>query len=106
MIFNSVPIVGTYFRGADAVNLVNTLEAGMHLELRREPENEHDSNAIAAYYEGVHIGYVSRNIAAWIAPRVDDEPVAMRCIIESMEARPRGGLQPSCEVAIVGADAG
>ncbi len=49
-----------------------TLEVGDALELRREPDNEADSNAVAAVTEaGVRVGYLYRPMAAKLAPLLD-----------------------------------
>lgn len=40
--------------------------------LRREPRNKHDRNAIAVYaFDRIHIGYVSRDEAEFMAPHLD-----------------------------------
>jgi hypothetical protein len=49
----------------------------LRVRLVREPENEHDENAIAVFgYEGsfkrMHLGYVGRETAAVLAPKIDD----------------------------------
>jgi hypothetical protein len=44
---------------------------GRPLELRREPDNEHDPNAIAVLAGGERIGWVPRELAAEIAPQLD-----------------------------------
>lgn len=56
----TVPVVGTSFRQADA----RTVEAGESALLRREPDNEHDPNAIAVMVGGRHVGYLPRALAA------------------------------------------
>lgn len=45
-------------------------------ELRRDPENIHDENAIAVYvmekpYKGTHVGYLKRQVAHDLAPEMD-----------------------------------
>lgn len=45
-------------------------------EIRREPKNPHDPNAIAVYidqwpYKGAQLGYLSRGTASVIAPWMD-----------------------------------
>ncbi|HKE35929.1 MAG TPA: HIRAN domain-containing protein, partial [Candidatus Baltobacteraceae bacterium] len=47
------------------------LREGVELDLRREPSNEHDSNAIAVFYGNLQLGYIKRGIAAHIAPVID-----------------------------------
>jgi hypothetical protein len=44
---------------------------GRRLELRREPDNEHDPNAIAVLAGGERVGWVPRELAAEIAPSLD-----------------------------------
>ncbi|WP_246848016.1 HIRAN domain-containing protein [Sphingomonas beigongshangi] len=45
---------------------------GEWLELVREPDNEHDHLAIAVVTgRDVRVGYVGRDRAAWIAPKID-----------------------------------
>jgi hypothetical protein len=44
---------------------------GRPLELRRDPENEHDTNAIAVLAGGAQVGWVPRELAAEIAPQLD-----------------------------------
>jgi hypothetical protein len=44
---------------------------GRPLELRRDPDNEHDPNAIAVLAGGVQVGWVPRELAAELAPELD-----------------------------------
>ena len=46
---------------------------GAALELRRDPDNEHDANAIAVHAPGAaeQLGWVPRELAAEIAPLID-----------------------------------
>ena len=44
---------------------------GRPLELRRDPGNEHDANAIAVLAGGEQVGWVPRELAAELAPRLD-----------------------------------
>jgi hypothetical protein len=46
-----------YYDGPD---IEESLRAGQPLELRREPENEHDGNAIEIYAGSYKLGYISR----------------------------------------------
>ena len=41
------------------------------LDLVRQPDNEHDPNAIAVHFGRLHIGFVKKAIAARIAPNID-----------------------------------
>jgi HIRAN domain len=64
-------IVGTKFRGKAAVVALGQLRQGDALELRREPDNPHDSNAIAVYHGSDHLGYVPRTETPGIAAAID-----------------------------------
>ena len=44
---------------------------GRALELRRDPHNEHDPNAIAVLAGGEQVGWVPRELAAELAPEFD-----------------------------------
>jgi HIRAN domain len=44
---------------------------GRPLRLRREPDNEHDPNAIAVLAGGAQVGWVPRELAAELAPKLD-----------------------------------
>lgn len=58
------PLVGVTFRGTSARDIVKRLtpDDGELLELRTEPTNEYDSNAVQVIYkpDGTHIGYLAR----------------------------------------------
>jgi len=62
-------IVGISFEGRQ--DLIAGLAPGDPLALVREPENPHDSNAIAVRYGRLHLGYVRREIASRLAPNFD-----------------------------------
>lgn len=62
-----VPIIGTKYRGKPAIDALAVLVAGDEVSLRAEPDNPHDSNAVACYAGGQHIGYVPRGQNAEIA---------------------------------------
>src|SRR5579862_7195129 len=62
-------IMGVSFEGRQ--DLVAGLVPGHELELRRQPENPVDANAIAVYYGTFHIGFLRKQIAKHLAPLVD-----------------------------------
>lgn len=70
-LFPNVALVGARFRGPDAVAICNDLE-GKELTLLREPDNAYDPNAIQVFFHDMHIAYVERGQAAWIAPLMDE----------------------------------
>ena len=69
---------------------------GRPLELRRDPANEHDPNAIAIYAAGgEQIGWVPREVAAELAPELDGgEPWSALSLRESRRSPrdPRTGV--------------
>ncbi len=44
---------------------------GARLTLKRQPKNKFDKNACAVYLKRKHIGYIPREIAKLIAPKMD-----------------------------------
>jgi hypothetical protein len=64
-------IVGTRFRGPNAVAMVGALPRGLRVRLQREPNNEFDGNAIAVYYGTAHLGFLPRNHNTDLAPALD-----------------------------------
>ncbi len=66
--FSSI-IVGTQYHDKATYD---SLQQGDRLRLVREPDNEHDHNAIAVLtIEGRKLGYVPRNDASLIAEKID-----------------------------------
>jgi hypothetical protein len=67
-----VGVAGAAAHHADAV-AAEDVGPGRALELRRDPDNEHDPNAIAVYpqHGGEQIGWVPRETAAELAPALD-----------------------------------
>lgn len=52
----------------------NKLRSGLELQTKREPDNPHDSNAIALQdQEGAMVGYIPAKHAQWLAARLDKE---------------------------------
>jgi single-stranded-DNA-specific exonuclease len=47
------------------------LRADSRLELRRDPDNPHDPNAIAVHYGNLQLGFFNKRLAAHIAPLID-----------------------------------
>lgn len=63
-------VVGVTFEGRQDV--VASLRTGEPVELRRDPGNAFDPNAIGVWYGSLQLGFVRKEIAARIAPNVDD----------------------------------
>lgn len=67
---NDVQVMGTSFvRGATA--FLDRLRPGSRLNLRREPENAHDKNAVSVRWDQRHLGYLPRGLAVAIAVLLD-----------------------------------
>ncbi len=62
-------VVGVTFEGRQDV--IGGLAPGVPLELRREPDNAYDPNAIAVFYGELQIGYLRKQIARRLAENID-----------------------------------
>jgi HIRAN domain len=62
---------------------------GQPLELRRDPANEHDPNAIAVLAGGEQVGWVPRELAAEIAPQLDRGTPWSAVVLREHRASPR-----------------
>lgn len=56
----------------NASTMIGRLKGGQVLALKRQPDNQHDKNAIIVMYGPYALGYVPRGLAAQIAPLMDD----------------------------------
>ncbi|HZZ65018.1 MAG TPA: helicase-related protein [Candidatus Baltobacteraceae bacterium] len=72
-------VMGVSFEGRQ--HLVAGLVPGSELELRRQPDNPHDANAIAVCFGTLQIGYLRKQIAKHLAPLIDGG-VRYRAIIQ------------------------
>lgn len=72
-------IVGVSFEGRQ--DLIAGLEPGRDLELRRDPSNTADANAIEVRYGELHVGFLRRQIARHLAPLIDSG-IAYRASLE------------------------
>ena len=62
---------------------------GRPLELRRDPGNEHDPNAIAVLADGAQVGWVPRAVAEEIAPAIDAGEPYSAVVLRERRASPR-----------------
>jgi hypothetical protein len=69
LLVQSSPLAG--FRYYAAAELWPKLKVGDALELRREPHNAHDANAVAVAWRGRKLGYVPRSANAALAWGLD-----------------------------------
>ncbi|RLF67188.1 MAG: hypothetical protein DRN26_02835, partial [Thermoplasmata archaeon] len=58
------------------------------LKLVRQPDNKYDSNAIAVLSCNVHVGYLPREIAQELAPRMDKGEWFQCFVIDSSLEKP------------------
>jgi hypothetical protein len=86
---------------------------GRPLELRRDPANEHDPNAIAVYPAGggEQVGWVPRDVAAELAPDLDAGRSWAAVVLREQRRSPRDPrhgltmlLAPADRVELVPAD--
>ena len=95
-------LVATSVAGAkqfhDEVLQSDAVQPGAELRLRRDAANEHDHNAIAvevaggggtAGEAGAHLGFVPREIAADLAPRLDAGEQWSAVLLREQRASPR-----------------
>jgi hypothetical protein len=63
---------------------------GTALELRRDPDNEHDPNAIAVHAPGGEmLGFVPRAVAEELAPQLDRGTTWTAVVLREQRASPR-----------------
>jgi hypothetical protein len=78
--------------GATRLEEVGTLNAGDPLELRREPENEHDPNATLFLFKGdQRVGYVPRQYAPMVARLLDAGTPLRAVAVRRLVLPPEGG---------------
>lgn len=81
----SLAVVGIDYANADKAKSNRRFELlqcgpGDPVELRREPKNTHDPNAVAVFSErGIQVGYLTAERAPWIGGKIaaGEEPVAI-----------------------------
>jgi hypothetical protein len=81
-------VAGAGRHHADAVAAAPA-DPGAPLALRRDPANEHDPNAIQVWAGDVQIGWVPREIAAELAPRLDAGERWSAVVLREQRASPR-----------------
>lgn len=93
-------VVGSAYPNPDGTSRQAAIKdcwPGERVELVREPENPHDHLAVAVYSpRGVQVGYLGRDRAAWVAPKMD-RGADVRAIVE----RVRSGGPPDAPLGMV-----
>jgi hypothetical protein len=74
-------VAGVTFEGRQA--FLRELNGGEPAQLRPEPQNSYDPNAVAVYVKSAggatyHIGYVPRELAKIVAPLLEGETIVGR----------------------------
>lgn len=96
-------LVGVTQKNDKGENIQEILEAlqmwgrqGEPLFLLHDPTNEYDKNAVEVFWNGDHIGYINRDMAAEIASLVDEEYVHA----ELCEVTGGDGLTLGCNILL------
>ena len=84
-----VAVAGAGRHHADAIASSDEAAPGNALELRRDPGNEHDRNAIAVHAGGLQVGWVPRELAAELAPQLDEGRPWSAIVLREQRRSPR-----------------
>jgi hypothetical protein len=83
-----VGVAGAGRHHADAIES-DAVAPGSPLELGRDPDNEHDPNAIAVHAGGAQVGWVPRELAAELAPELDEGRPWSALVLREQRRSPR-----------------
>jgi len=83
-----VGVAGAGSHHADAIE-ADAVAPGNPLQLRRDPDNEHDPNAIAVHAGGEQVGWVPREVAAELAPELDNGRPWSALVLREQRRSPR-----------------
>lgn len=81
-------VAGAALHHADAL-ASDAAAPGAPLDLRRDPGNPHDSNAIAVLAGGAQVGWVPREVAAELAPELDAGKPWSAVVLRELRPSPR-----------------
>lgn len=87
----STVVVGTVFRGPEALEAVAKMRPGDALALVREPNNRFDQRAVACHYLGVHVGFIPMKLNAGVSKALDEE-VAVEAVVTEGATIAKGRL--------------
>jgi len=82
-------VAGAGRHHAEAIASSDAAAPGRPLELRRDPANEHDPNAIAVYAGGEQVGWVPRELAENLAPQLDEGRPWSAIVLREQRRSPR-----------------
>jgi hypothetical protein len=91
------PLAG--FRYHAAAELWRELRVGDRLVLAREPQNAHDANAVAVFWQGRKLGYVPRRENAALAWALE-RGTPLRARISALEPHPNPARRVRFEVYV------
>lgn len=67
-------IAGAKFKDG-AQDIIDALSESSELEIRPEPDNQYDPNAVKILTEDVHIGYIPRHLASKVLDLINNNAV-------------------------------
>lgn len=100
-----VPVVGVTFVEDYPTNLHRLSIVHSHrrsdieLELRRDPDNQYDGNAVQVRYMGYMLGHLAKEIAARIAPLLDSGK-EIRATVFQVRISPENPNNPGLDVLL------
>jgi hypothetical protein len=97
-VFDIVGEAGNTRSGEPRQKVLLRCEPGDPVELRREPNNKADPNAVLVLWEGEDIGYLPRETAALVAPHMDAgrlNVAQIHCINGGLPDYPNYGVEIS-----------
>ena len=97
MLVQSSPLAG--FRYGEAAEVWPQMRVGDALELRREPDNPHDPNAVRVEWQGRKLGYVPRRQNAAVAWGMD-RGAPLRARLSRLDEHPNPARRVEFEVYI------
>lgn len=72
-----------------AQDTLRNLQRDDRLDLEREPDNPHDSNAIKVKRAIYHLGYIPKEVAKELAPRMDEGDCFICLLLDNNPKNPR-----------------
>jgi hypothetical protein len=60
------------------------MQIGDALDWKRAPDNQYDANAIELWWQGQMIGHIAKEIAADLAPKLDDNTLQLAVTITDL----------------------
>lgn len=100
-----VPVVGVTFVEDYPTNLHRLSIVHSHrrsdidVELRRDPDNKYDANAVQVRYLGYMVGHLSREVAARIAPLLDSGK-EIRATVFQVRISPENPNNPGLDILL------